>query len=218
MLSIIVRIALALLTVSIAVIGLAHEQPVNESDLRALLIPPEGCAMPCFLGIQPGVTSVDEAVILLSDHPWIERVFVERRPLVHYLYWTWNGSQPDFVDDPRSRMPPHLWAQNRIVQYIALPTDIPYADLFTLWGTPDGGRFDASRFRDSSGFRSNANHAAAYFNGQVLIDTDVHCPIEERRFWESTVMLTYYATPNTRGVLETYRLADWLYGSECAGL
>lgn len=53
-------------------------QPYKAGDLRAFLTPPAGCPAPCFLGVQPGITRLDEAQIILEAHPWIARVEPDR--------------------------------------------------------------------------------------------------------------------------------------------
>lgn len=50
-----------------------HAQPYDDHELRALLMP-EGCEMPCFMGIRPGVTTVDEAVKILENSGWVNPI------------------------------------------------------------------------------------------------------------------------------------------------
>jgi hypothetical protein len=57
-----------------ACIGIIRAQPYDNSDLSAFLTPPEGCPMPCFMGIRPGVTTVEEAIAILEAHEWIDTV------------------------------------------------------------------------------------------------------------------------------------------------
>ncbi len=57
-----------------ACIGIIRAQPYDDSELRAFLTPPSGCAMPCFMGIRPGVTTADEAIAILEAHEWVSNV------------------------------------------------------------------------------------------------------------------------------------------------
>ena len=47
-----------LFTLSIVVI---RAQPYDDDGLHTLLTPPEGCNAPCFLGVRPGETGLDDA-------------------------------------------------------------------------------------------------------------------------------------------------------------
>lgn len=48
-------------------IALIRAQPYDDSELRAFLTPPEGCPAPCFMGIRPGVTTMEEAIAVLEQ-------------------------------------------------------------------------------------------------------------------------------------------------------
>jgi hypothetical protein len=141
---------------------------------------------------------------------------VERRPLVHYLYWEWSELSPAFVDDSNSRMPPHLWAQNEIVRYILLPTTIPFGDIMRLFGEPDAGLFTVSRYQNRTVFATNTHHTAAYYGARFVIDTDVYCPVEPSMFWNAPSTISYYAFPNARDRMRDYDLHSWLYTGDCA--
>ena len=45
-----------------ALLMFVHQQPDQLSDLQDFLLPPADCAVPCFLGIRPGVTSLVAAI------------------------------------------------------------------------------------------------------------------------------------------------------------
>lgn len=99
------RLAFKIAFVLIAVFGasmlLMRAQPYDDGDLHALFTPPEGCAMPCILGIRAGETPTDEAVALLENHQWVEDVLCTGRP--DYGEYprcrvTWSSDAPDFLD------------------------------------------------------------------------------------------------------------------------
>lgn len=71
------------------------------------------CKAPCFEGITPGVTSVDEAVAILKNSPYVDAGSVEIKdytasePKQRLVYWSWktaplpfNSAIADF-DDPK---------------------------------------------------------------------------------------------------------------------
>jgi hypothetical protein len=74
---------------------------VAPADLR-LLLPPEDCPAPCFIGIQPGVTPMIEAVTILEALPWVEQLQVGYNPggQPNTLHWQWSAASP-LRPDPR---------------------------------------------------------------------------------------------------------------------
>jgi hypothetical protein len=190
-----------------------------EADrlLREFLQPPPGCEMPCWIGIRPGETTIDHAVELLEAHPWIEHVSRDDTPLYTYVYWRWNGQQPDFAFNDSARMPAYLWANNNaqgIVQYIALPTRIPYADIWLMLGKPELGAYMVSDTRGAATLadRPNTRHVAAYFDSSVVVDSSVFCPTRSNAFWQAGVSITYYSASVFGGFrVRDYDLVNWVY-------
>src|SRR5262245_29374883 len=91
-----------LLTVLFAAcIGVIRAQPYDDADLRAFLTPGDDCRMPCFLGIRPGVTTLEEAAGILQAHEWVGDITIENYPHGDmpwgFVRWNWNGQQPAFL-------------------------------------------------------------------------------------------------------------------------
>ncbi len=62
------RLALTL-TALFALLALAARLQVrDDAPLRALLLPPEGCPAPCFLGVRPGASDTTAALEQLAAH------------------------------------------------------------------------------------------------------------------------------------------------------
>src|SRR5262249_36733781 len=59
------------LVIFTAALLLAHTQPLDDHELRELLLP-EGCPAPCFMGIRPGVTTEDDAIAIIKASKWID--------------------------------------------------------------------------------------------------------------------------------------------------
>src|ERR1051326_7856151 len=71
-------------------------QPYRDHELGALLTP-DNCQMPCFMGIQPGVTTGIEARNILEASGWVKnltkvRQYVSRN--VNEYTWEWNTFFP----------------------------------------------------------------------------------------------------------------------------
>lgn len=63
-----VRLALMLTIGFVLAVGLVRAQPYNDRGLGTFITPPADCPAPCFLGIQPGRTAIDDGLRLLADH------------------------------------------------------------------------------------------------------------------------------------------------------
>jgi hypothetical protein len=113
-------------------IGLIRAQPYDDSELRVFLTPPDGCPIPCFLGIRPGVTALDGALAALRTHAWVEDVTFSAAEVVH---WTWNGQQPTGVVDAREGGFV-LLGEDNIVSVIVLRTTIRFGDVWLMYGQP----------------------------------------------------------------------------------
>ncbi len=89
------RLLMLPLLIFTAALLLIHAQPYDDRDLRELLLP-EGCPAPCFMGIRPGVTTVDDAVMLLEANEWVTHEFTYDLGSVYS--WSWSGRQPAIID------------------------------------------------------------------------------------------------------------------------
>src|SRR4051812_32040381 len=61
----------------LGVILLLFQTPTyTHADLRALILPPTDCSAPCFIGIRPGITTVEAALQVLQVNPLIQSIKV----------------------------------------------------------------------------------------------------------------------------------------------
>lgn len=88
------KLALIPTLIFAALISLIRAQPYDDSELREFLTPPQGCPAPCFMGIRPGVTTVDEAVAILERHEWVGQIAFSN---YRNMTWMWNGKQPSIL-------------------------------------------------------------------------------------------------------------------------
>jgi hypothetical protein len=192
-------------------------QPVSDK-VRGFLLPAQGCAMPCWQGIQPGVTSLDQANALLSTNPWIRNLQIVERPPSTYLYWQWSAQTPAFVGDPHALIPPEMWGQDGIIQLIFIPTSLAYGEVSLLLGAPHQGLFNVSVYPNALTLAShpNTHHLAVYFDGAVSFDTRIICPINLDLFWHAPVSVAYIGDLLVRSqAIFKYDLVRWLYGRPC---
>jgi len=62
-----VRLVIAITVLFTIPILMIHGQPYDDSKLRDFLTPPESCPVPCFMNIQPGITTLREATHYLKS-------------------------------------------------------------------------------------------------------------------------------------------------------
>ena len=82
------RLMLVLIAVHITLIGVAHLLTRNEHPaFLDLFTNPDGtlCERPCLFGIQPGETSMDEALVILQTHWLLTNVRIVSEPNNHKI-------------------------------------------------------------------------------------------------------------------------------------
>ena len=119
-----------------------------DSPLRPLIAPPDGCPAPCFLGIRPGETTLDEAVAILDSSPWVEE---SRRQTsyVDVIYWRWNGVPYDVID-PASEG--RMWIEHGVIKEVSVNTRLTFGDVWLLLGPAERGSFMIGK---ASGLRAS---------------------------------------------------------------
>lgn len=183
--------------------ALAHD----DADLRAFLSD-GGCALPCWYGIRPGETRMEDAIAILRAHPWVARQMVDADisspNREGALWWRWNGSQPAYIDGARDG---RLAMRGNIVQYIVLPTTIPMGDIHVLFGRPERGMMARS------GEYPGMVYLYAVFGG-VQARNAAACPVWVADIWRAPVQLNL--TPITdAAAFRTYDLPRWLRHPPC---
>ena len=125
-------LALACIALFSAILLLVPTPVAANDDLRGLLLPPTDCSAPCFGGIRPGTTTVDEAVNLLRANSSIELIRVN----VSHQYE--EQSVEAFVALPPERVSLLLNAQRGVVETITLTgIDLRMDDVVQMFGEPD---------------------------------------------------------------------------------
>jgi hypothetical protein len=129
------KLGLLSFTLFAAVLLLIRAQPYDDHELRALLMP-EGCEMPCFMGIRPGVTMVDEAVKILENSGWVKQDEIYRNKdsgLIWQVTWTWASNAPYVTTTTDFGT---LGVIDNVVNEIYIPTSVPLGDIWMIMGIP----------------------------------------------------------------------------------
>ncbi len=107
---------------------LIRAQPYDDGELRAFLTPPDGCPAPCFMGIRPGVTTVEEVLDLLAK----QSIVVDYHDTngIHF-----HASHPQgLIDDTTTSS---LSFENNQVQFMKIYSNITLGELWAAYGQAD---------------------------------------------------------------------------------
>jgi hypothetical protein len=140
-----VRFASPILAVFFAVMLFIRAQPYDDHDLRALLMP-DDCEMPCFMGIRPGVTTVDEAMHILEASGWVKEINSQKYSSSTVFHWTWNGHRPQIIDEVG---PGSVSAKGGTITSLTIRTTMRLGDILMNYGISNW--MARVRFDDYSG-------------------------------------------------------------------
>jgi hypothetical protein len=155
-----------------ALLLLIHAQPYDDHGLRQE-VSTEVCSLPCFMGIRPGLTTVDEAYQLLSNNVWVGDM---SKQVLNDLYgtitWSWSVQKPAWIADHSKGQ---VLIRDRVVSTVVINTRLQLGDTRLLLGLPDTEIVDT---------KANANREGiyyfAFYPGQgLLIQKWLSCPIRE---------------------------------------
>lgn len=155
-----------------ALLIVIHAQPYDDHGMRQQ-ISADACTLPCFMGIRPGITTVDEAYQRLSENVWVGDM---SKQVLNDLYgtitWTWSDQKPLWIADHSKGQ---VQIRDRIVSAVVINTRLLLGDTRLLLGVPDTEIVDT---------KANANREGiyyfAFYPGQgLLIQKWLSCPIRE---------------------------------------
>jgi hypothetical protein len=153
-------------------------QPYDDSELRALVMPKD-CPMPCFMGIRPGVTTMNEAIAILEASEWVDVVdTVTGNP--YYVFWTWSGSQPSFIN-PESEGT--LLDDKGIVGYVDVQTNFPIGFALLHLGE--------SYLTDSGATMSGVLVREEYTDRYLEIFAFLECPVTRAHFVNAPMRVSF---------------------------
>ncbi len=180
----------AFTTLFAACIGLIRAQPYDDAEMRALLTPPDGCPMPCFMGIRPGITRIDEAINILNTHTWVENYTVHLSTYGGvFVTWSWSGLQPDYID--RRVVGGLSTGGTDFVDRIDFSTHVSLGS-FILWKPPDAGGLRCTSLPRVTGLfiHYNEDFTAEVNISPVRCLRSSRCPIAVHNLWFSPAIVT----------------------------
>jgi hypothetical protein len=185
--------------ISITLIGLT---PHDDSTIRAFLQPTVECSTPCWEGIRPGITRIEEMTLILEENGWIrDRQFNYSMEIdTGLLTWRWRTPPSPFIESSRIGL---AWIQNNVVQWIDLPTRLTFGDVWLLFDPPIRGAI-----QPASVIPRRINHYASYDeNDWLQVRSTIFCPVRTSNFWQAPVNVLIGSLPIVE--MKTYRLPHW---------
>lgn len=158
----------------VATISLIRAQPYDDAEMREFLLPPEGCDVPCWQGIRPGVTTVDEALGILNSLEWFGEIH-DKSLGENVIYAYWNEPRPSFAFD--SGIATDISDTEDIVININIHLNAPVARVRLALGTPQQQQLPSTN--DGSFIR----YTGVYLQGYSLITSQVSCPLRIERLY-----------------------------------
>lgn len=159
----------------------------SDRDLRALLLP-EGCPAPCFLGIRPGVTRLEQARDILNQQDWITKWTLSAAGTHSgQISWEWNERAPDLF-----RTPDYPHGSGRLSFSADLITDIGVVvsaspgQLWASWGRPSYFGIVRGTLETNIGFSMIYREQAMWFQAVM------HCPYYPR-VWDNDDTFIYWS-------------------------
>jgi hypothetical protein len=165
------------------VLLLIRAQPYDDHDLRLLLVP-EDCEMPCFMGIRPGVTTAEEAMQILEASGWVEQMTIATQYAsrdVNEVTWRWNDQFPFGGADLIGIVPygNFMTLSGDVVKSMVVATTLSLADLSFIWNEP--AQYGMSTFP-----KHYLYYAVVYPEEQVRFMAFTECPYFPRVWTSAT--------------------------------
>lgn len=204
------RLTLVLCGLLTALVVLIRAQPYDDAELRAFLTPPDGCPMPCFMSIRPGVTTADEAVAILEVHEWVGhmKVYIDRTGHIYLLQWSWSGAQPPLIDGSKLA---YISVRQDTVRSLTAETRIAFGDLWLALGKPDIGRMGST-----GGQPPFLIQSAGYRGSSLGVQSMIPCPVHLHDFFQTTVVLSFIGDLEARFGDTEYQISQRADVRSCA--
>jgi hypothetical protein len=161
-------------------VGAARPAP----DLTPVLGEPP-CDAPCWRTIQPGQTTLVDAVSLLDNDPTVDAVVIN----VRSASWWWNGAQSPVLSHKSrpfdGRILFHTDSSDSPIAGMALMTTLTLGDLVLALGTPHTQTF----YLPTTPAQSYVIYEAIY--DDLSIFATLACPVSPVEFWNTPAGITF---------------------------
>ncbi|MBA3869064.1 MAG: hypothetical protein H0X30_07915 [Anaerolineae bacterium] len=185
------RLSLLPFMIFMAVALLIRTQPYDERAPIAVLVPIT-CRTPCFMGIRPSVTTIDEAITLLRKNEWVSQVIVlpnEIHP--NQVGWLWSQKAPDYLQRGGAYVDGQILPNvNRKVSSIWFSTSLKAGDIPIILGDPqEDGLIVAGLYIPQHDPRMKLLVEFWYPAYHLWMSVDQSCPYDAD-FWQMPVRIS----------------------------
>ncbi len=198
MLTFYLRLALLPLIAFATALLVIRVQPYDNDELREALLA-ENCPAPCFMGIQPGVTTAEEAVAILEASAWVADY--EYDPTLPLIRMTWSDQSPAWLNNEGSYNGSVMWVTEGVIDAFMLDTTLTLSDFLLAVGPPEGQRITLNYLEGGSYLFYTA------FYARLGLSTTVQGDCNEGRktiTYRDPLYLGYSSSTNMFGVRTQY--------------
>ncbi len=192
------RSVILIVTILISIISLIQLQHYENRGVHGLLH--ENCPSPCFMGIRPGWTNMQDAYYLLAAHSWVANSADEFPSLLRessligasiprtIVRWRWSTLHPEWIN---GAVQGTITLQDRDVLNMAIETQLSLGEIILALGLPDEAHFMALGTASDQRF----GYTAWYADEGLLIQTEGVCPIRHRYELPVRILFSSQALP-----------------------
>lgn len=185
-----------------AVLLAIRAQPYDDHQLRALLLP-DGCAAPCFMGIRPGITTVEQALALLEQNDGVQIIKVDPTEVngsatqIQRISWSWNtasSQRSPLIDTRRSGV---INVSDGKVYGIDIETSVQLGDYWLVENAPKAYNLRTLATSDSGNLLM-----VLFIDGQsgTILKGTKRCPYVSSRLWQTKMTLSFRTVQDTRSL------------------
>ena len=226
MLRLVALAILPLLVLSAGALGLVLAAPAPPDRLVEQVLHEgcEGASGSCWYGIVPGVTTFQEAIERLRQHPWIGAIDISEMPSP-YVSWLWKPDAPAAVRGGNAPAGGYAWVGYPVyhqIEGVHVWTALPVASFWLALGPPDeaGDAVGVVNYRAGYTGADGGGRvlASAFQHGTLVLHSGFPCSVTAREFFSAPAAISVYVqAPRTLGGLQPGGLREWLYGAACGG-
>lgn len=161
-------------------------QPYDDRGAALLLDLDAGCAVPCWQGIRPGETTIQEALRTLRARPWVHDLrgtpgtdLARNHPPQGRLFWDWAHPQWRQIAPGGGT----LEINRGQVNAFRVVTTLSFGELWLLLGQPDYGSLRLSRAYN----HEYEVHLAMYTNHGIMLRSIIPYPASQHNYWRGWV-------------------------------
>lgn len=192
-------------------LALIRAQPYDNPALD--FFGADDCEMPCWQGIQLGVTPADAALGVLNAHPWTQPSMMAGASFAMQTFttWTWTESFPypqqDVTNNPSFHIPdgtlgigasPRLRVAAPVATGIHLGTGLRLADVWLLLGSPTA--FSIGRVATPRNVIMSVRLIGMGGMPEIVANAYQTCPLTRETLWDSPVAIRMTAPALVTGV------------------